>query len=281
MSRSPCCPENSQPFLAEDPCYIPVGENIKIDETINAYVVGKGPICLILIHDLFGLNSGMNRLICDNLSRRLPNATVVAPDFFPHGNLLGNDPLTQRGENSLKWKVIWSYCTCQLVKFIQRYSWENSTEHIFNAVTTHMMKAPHHCEKFVPLGVCWGSYAGFMACLYAEHKEHILGEWSACFFLLRCIIAGTTTAALIWMFWWFVILGIDLLIIMTIISLSNPLSIHQATFRFIPQWTRSLVSTNTSKWTWSMLSTALNSLLAPRTKNPSGNRTVSYSRHSP
>jgi dienelactone hydrolase len=172
MSKS-CCPEDSEPFLAEDPSYTPAGSMIKIG-AIDAYTVGAGSTCILFIHDIFGLNSGLNKIVCDHLVKIMPGVMVVAPDFFPSGNMMGDDPLVERGHGALSWKVFWKIASCKICGFIQKYSWENSSEDICNATMSHMM-ANNGCTKFVMLGFCWGAYVGFKACNYAEHKAAIIG----------------------------------------------------------------------------------------------------------
>lgn len=171
MSKS-CCPEHSLPFLAEDASYEPKGEMIEFAE-VSAYVVGRGPIGIIFIHDIFGLPSGMNKLLCDAISAKVPNATVIAPDFFQGDYLCRNDPVVERG-SALRWKVIWSIISCRVCGYIQKYSWDNCAEDIFNKVTAHLISA-YSVERFIPLGFCWGGYVGWKACVSAEHKDRIVG----------------------------------------------------------------------------------------------------------
>jgi len=172
MSKT-CCPENSLPFLAEDASYEPKGEMIEFAE-VNAYIVGAGPIGIIFIHDIFGLPSGMNKLLCDTISAKIPNATVIAPDFFRGDYLCRDDPLVERG-SALQWKVIWSIMSCRVCGYIQKYSWDNCAEEIFNKVTAHLISA-YNVERFIPLGFCWGAYVGWKACVATQHKDKIVGE---------------------------------------------------------------------------------------------------------
>ncbi len=153
---------------------------------VDAYLVGSGSICVMFVHDLFGLPSGMNKLLCDTLSEKLPNVTIIAPDFFPLGKLCGDDPLPQRG-SAMRWKLIWPLCSCQLFSFIGKYSWENSSREIFNTVTRHMI-SNYKCEKFFILGFCWGAYISYTACGDAEHKDLIIGKLEHFFVVLSSAV---------------------------------------------------------------------------------------------
>ena len=177
MAKS-CCPDNAHGFLVEDPSYQPLGKAIEF-EGVNAYVVGSGSTCIVFIHDIFGLDSGMNKLICDSLSAKLNGVTIIAPDFYPEGNLLREDELAFRGASQLMWKFIWLFFTCRVCafpSFIRKTNWENSSAEIFNKVTSHLI-SDYGCAKFIPLGFCWGSYIGFKACNSALHKEQIVGNF--------------------------------------------------------------------------------------------------------
>lgn len=95
-SKNSCCPENSLPYLPEDPNYQNKGTVVKIpiegqdqSQTITVYTVGKGRRCVVLIHDIFGLNTGNHKKLCDFIAEKLLDSVVIAPDFFPDGGLWG------------------------------------------------------------------------------------------------------------------------------------------------------------------------------------------------
>lgn len=166
-----CCPPDSIPFLEEDPNYVPQGEMINYNG-VHAYCIGNGKKCLIFLHDIFGLNSGMNKQHCDTLAKYLADYVVVAPDFFPTGNILGDDPLKERGSAIIP-KLIWPLCCCKLFGFLQRHSWDNSSGDIFNKTTEYFL-SEKGVESFALLGFCWGSYIAFKACGEANHRIRIL-----------------------------------------------------------------------------------------------------------
>jgi dienelactone hydrolase len=165
-----CCPPGAIPFAKEDPNYVPKGAMIKYDG-VNAYCIGRGTKCLIFIHDIFGLDSGLNKQHCDTLSANLPDYYVVAPDFYPDGNLLGNDPVKERG-NGIIAKLIWPLCCCKLMGFIARHGWDENSGDIFNKTTTHFLN--QGVNSFALLGFCWGAYIGFKACAEALHRDRII-----------------------------------------------------------------------------------------------------------
>jgi dienelactone hydrolase len=182
--KGSCCPQDAHEFLAEDPNYVPKGEMVKFDD-VEAYIVGGGSVCMIFIHDIFGLPTGMNKLICDTLVERIPNLIVIAPDFFPGEKVFGNDPLLQRGPalmSSHMFGMVWKLISCQLLPYLTKYNWENSAESIFNKVTLHM-KSTHNIEKFILMGICWGSYIAFRALSDAKDVNNIIGMDVKCLFL--------------------------------------------------------------------------------------------------
>src|ERR1700739_4591771 len=115
MAQMACCPPGAKPYLKEDPSYTPQGQMITYDD-VRAYQIGSGKIGFIFLHDIFGLESGMNKLICDTISSRHPEFTVIAPDLFPLGNLL-SEPIKERGTDKLKWPILSSIFTCRIWGF--------------------------------------------------------------------------------------------------------------------------------------------------------------------
>src|SRR5690242_3823485 len=109
-----CCPEGAFPFLPEDPNYTPKGTMISYDG-VEAYTVGSGTKALIMIADLFGMKTGMHKLICDKFSERLPGYLIILPNFFQHGDLISNDDTTRGSVLNL---ILWPLCTCKLFGYL-------------------------------------------------------------------------------------------------------------------------------------------------------------------
>lgn len=174
-----CCPPGSIPFAKEDPNYTPLGRLIEYDKigetSLFAYVVGDGSKALIFIHDMFGLDSGLNKLLCDTLSTKLPGYRIIAPDFFVLGNIFGDDPMRERGIWLLP-KFVWTVCCCTANKIFKKYSWDNISGSIFDKVTTYFLK--NGVESFTLLGFCWGAYVSSRACGSSENKDKITGNIS-------------------------------------------------------------------------------------------------------
>jgi dienelactone hydrolase len=165
-----CCPPGAIGFAREDPNYVPKGKMITY-EGVTAYATGSGTKCLIFIHDIYGLNSGLNKQHVDTLAEHLSDYFVVAPDFFPDGNLLGDDPLVERGSAVMN-KVFWTILSCKICGFITRHGWDESSGDIFNKTTTYYLS--QGVNSFSIIGFCWGAYVGFKACAEARHKDRIL-----------------------------------------------------------------------------------------------------------
>jgi hypothetical protein len=97
VRQGECCPKEAAPFLAEDKNYACQGHMVHFEEAgvaVDAYVVGSGKRCLIFVHDIFGLPTGHNKKLCDMMANKLEDTVVIATDFFPRGQVLGNgDPI--------------------------------------------------------------------------------------------------------------------------------------------------------------------------------------------
>jgi dienelactone hydrolase len=171
-NQGDCCPKDAIPFKQEDPNYVPKGLMINYDG-VSAYCVGSGSKCVMFLHDIFGLNSGMNKQHCDTLSEALSDYIIIAPDFFPDGNVVSDAALKERG-NTLMRKLLWPICCgCTLFSFITNHGWKEGSEAIFNKTTSYMMK-DRGVTSFVLMGICWGSYIAYKACYLATHADRIV-----------------------------------------------------------------------------------------------------------
>jgi dienelactone hydrolase len=117
----------------------------------------------------------MNKLLCDKLSDYLPRFAIIAPNFFIEGNILGDDPLKERGFSLMK-KLIWPICCCKICGYIKKYSWDNVAGDVFDKTTNYLLD--NAVRSFFPIGFCWGSYVGFRACGSAQHRDRIVGNIS-------------------------------------------------------------------------------------------------------
>lgn len=165
-----CCPAGSIPFLKEDPNYVPKGSMVMY-HGVNAYQVGNGKKCLLIIHDIFGLHSGMHKIVCDTLADSLPGYIVIAPDFFPDGAIFGDDPLPQRG-SGLLCKILSAVFCRGFLGYIARHSWYHGCKDIFDKSTTYLT-SERGVEEFALMGFCWGAYIAFKACADATDKDKI------------------------------------------------------------------------------------------------------------
>lgn len=168
-NQLPCCPPGAIPFLPEDPHYVPHGAMVSYDGA-EAYQVGSGSKSLIFAHDLFGLPSGLNKYVCDKFAEGLPGYIIIAPDFFPHGLLFGDDPLIERG-GQIRNKIVWSVVSCKICGYIGKCSWENSAGQVFNKTTTYLKTLG--VGAIALQGNCWGGYLVMKACNEADDIDLI------------------------------------------------------------------------------------------------------------
>jgi len=78
-----CCPPGSWPALNEK--HEVKGKMVDIGKGLMAYIIGnpvKGGTAIIVYADIFGIDGGRIKPICDQLSEQ--GYFVVCPDFF-HG----------------------------------------------------------------------------------------------------------------------------------------------------------------------------------------------------
>ncbi len=180
-TQKDCCPSGAHGYKPEDPKYIPKGVMVTYGQGRTAYQVGKGNKAMIFLHDIFGLQTGLNKQICDQFAEELEDYVIIAPDFFPTGNPWANSSLSSRGGMAPLWFILSALFTCRLFSHVNRRMWSGEVEGIFNDTTTHLLStaftqgnAGIEVKSFALFGVCWGTYAAFKACKEATHRDKIV-----------------------------------------------------------------------------------------------------------
>jgi len=126
--------------------YVPKGE-VKDVQGVHTYVVGEGPKAVIVFPDLFGVNSGRTKQVCDEISAW--GYLVVLPDCF--------EGLPFKDDESLVTfpKVLCNILT--LKRFFKRNAWAN-VGHIYEEKVIPYLRS-EGVESIGAVTFCWGSYA--------------------------------------------------------------------------------------------------------------------------
>jgi len=136
--HSPCCPVGSEPKLASD--YKPKGTIVKHGD-LDLYTIGQGDKAIIFIYDVFGVDAGRTKLMCDQFADA--GYSVILPDFF-RGDAWASEDFSNFGA----WVV--------------KYDWEKLREdfekHIYPFIEEKKFKTVGM------VGCCWGDYVVFHAC---------------------------------------------------------------------------------------------------------------------
>ena len=139
-----CCPSESWPMaLTKDNEHDNLGKIETLDNNLDIYHVGSGKKAIIVIYDVFGLDNGRNKSICDNLAKEL-NCRVIIPDFYRNRDGLhnyGGIPFTADGMNWVK-----SFPIDKVLKDCE--------------VVIDFLKQMA-VDKIFSLGFCWGGWVGF------------------------------------------------------------------------------------------------------------------------
>ena len=150
-----CCPANSWPSLQTD--YVPKWANQVLtkegEKDMVTYVSGTGEekkACLVL-PDIFGIEGGRNKAICDQLQQN--GYYTVMPDYFFGGDFKG-DLATELGD--------WA----------KTFPYELHRAPIARALAYIESKG---FSKIVAIGFCWGCWVSFKMAADDEFKHRILG----------------------------------------------------------------------------------------------------------
>ncbi|KAF6002509.1 hypothetical protein F1559_003471 [Cyanidiococcus yangmingshanensis] len=140
-----CCPPDSWPALKVD--YKPKGKLIYIGRGLQAYVVGNGPRAVLALNDVFGIESGHSKEICDAIADH--GFTVVFPDVF-RGNHLKVSDMSKLFEELPGWAKQFDYesnLRQDVVEVILPY--------------LHEKLGFKNNEKIALVGFCWGAFMLF------------------------------------------------------------------------------------------------------------------------
>lgn len=142
---SSCCPKASWPALASPEQYSAHGEDIQLAGT-KCYVAGRPLLgtAVIVMHDVFGFNSGNHKLVCDELAAG--GHYVIMPDFFEGGSVkpFYDEGRVPDGKQWLK-QFNWKHCTAKL-----------------EPVHAHLRQMG--ISKVGSIGFCWGAWAVAKVC---------------------------------------------------------------------------------------------------------------------
>ena len=87
-TKGPCCPEQSEPYLAPPADYAPKGDTVTVTTSLGkpmrVYVTGdpsETKAGVIMAHDIFGGDSGRHKQLCDHIAEE-GGFLVCLPDLF-------------------------------------------------------------------------------------------------------------------------------------------------------------------------------------------------------
>ena len=138
----PCCPQGSEPALVSN--YVPRGVIETVDD-MPIYTIGQGEKAIIVIHDIFGVDSGRTKLICDQLADL--GYFVILPDFFKKDGYVIKDLSIW-----LLWKIL---------KRVNANTWEKRKDDFTNVLFPYLQNKG--VKRIGVLGFCWGAYMAFGA----------------------------------------------------------------------------------------------------------------------
>jgi len=152
-----CCPGALPALPMDDASYTPQGKTIKLGGT-DCYSVGQNwGTAIVVMHDVFGPNSGGHKQVCDKLAEG--GHYVIMPDFFETGSI---EPYykAQKVSEGKAW--------------LKKYGWGHCGP-IMGAVYEHIY-GDLKVKKCGSIGFCWGAWAVARAC-QDPSKMHA-GVWA-------------------------------------------------------------------------------------------------------
>lgn len=137
------------------------GEPISIGR-LDCYVARPatpGFTAILMFHDIFGLQSGRHKLLCDQLAAE--GYLVVCPDFFEGGSPVGQQ--VQYGLCSIRLICQFLYVmSCRFKAWARQHSWDNKLRADICDTILPWLES-QGATRLACVGFCWGAY-GSMKC---------------------------------------------------------------------------------------------------------------------
>jgi len=139
-----CCPPSRVPPLVNGSNYVAKGEEKTVKNELNGkdlrlYVTGNASssLAIVLFHDIFGLDSGNHRQVCDVWAEAF-NCQVYMPDFF-RGDVL---------------KSVDDVVTPKFLELVKRHPFEEVAKDLAETYK----QIPASVSKISLIGFCWGCW---------------------------------------------------------------------------------------------------------------------------
>mmetsp|Transcript_10122 Transcript_10122/g.17823 ORF Transcript_10122/g.17823 Transcript_10122/m.17823 type:complete len:250 (-) Transcript_10122:121-870(-) len=138
-----CCPDTRVPALAPGTDYKAKGTFVKVtDEAgkeLRCYKVGEGKNAVVVVNDVFGVDSGRHLGFCDAVADMM-KCVVVCPDTF-RGDVATMEMLGKP----------------EFVEFLRRHPFEQVAQDLDNVYKNVVGDA----EQIALAGFCWGTWVNF------------------------------------------------------------------------------------------------------------------------
>jgi len=143
-----CCPAGALPasYAEKGSSFTPAGETIDLGGGARMYATGdpRWKTAIVVMHDVFGLDGGHHRALCDALAAG--GHYVVCPDFYEAGSI---EPYYNRGaaDEGKEWlkRFNWAWCSAILERVYAHLDGKGIT-------------------STGSIGFCWGAWAVAKAC---------------------------------------------------------------------------------------------------------------------
>ncbi len=142
-----CCPPGCLRELKTS--YKPRGVIENLDG-LSVYTIGQGEKAILLIHDIFGVDSGRTKEICDEFADA--GYLVVMPDFFE------KDGETEKDLN----EGFFLFRAYSAIKRLWKSPWKAVEEHLNKRVYPFLESKG--VKKIGTMGFCWGGFIVFNIC---------------------------------------------------------------------------------------------------------------------
>jgi len=118
---------------------------------------------LIVIPDVFGIESGRHRAICDALAEDIPGLLVLMPDIFEGDPFVNDHECRGIGLMTMAkfaWSMSWSRGPSASSAWFKELTWEKKQKRVYMDTAIPYLEA-QGAARIAVLGFCFGTYGVF------------------------------------------------------------------------------------------------------------------------
>jgi dienelactone hydrolase len=163
----------------DKPCHLYITEGFVVDDDSTIEKTKNQPV-VVMIHDIFGPNSGRHRQLADEWAKRIEGVVVLVDCYQGQGLVpeptsedSQQPPRRMLGFNLFTAKTLWKYASGGATAFLKEYPFDTDLLPLLKNQVLPFLINKYQVETFGMVGFSWGSWVVMKACAHPEIAKYI------------------------------------------------------------------------------------------------------------